>query len=112
MSCRPAKVMAAIFVDQNRIATAGSDNRILVWDVKKRKTTLSLGGHNGSVAALAVDREAKVLASGSYDTTATDFSARRNEGGEDDAERGWADPLVAEDRIRRLKLDVSRFKQG
>lgn len=70
---KPAKVMAALFLSNDTIATAGSDNRILVWDTKTREPILSLTGHTGSIAALACDRSGSVLVSGSYDTTAQVF---------------------------------------
>lgn len=71
--CKPAKVMAALFLSADSIATAGSDNRVLVWDLKTREPILFLAGHTGSVAALACDRNGQILVSGSYDTTAQTF---------------------------------------
>mgnify|MGYP003408427606 CR=1 FL=1 len=39
--------------------------------------TLALRGHNGSVAALAADRQGKLIVSGSYDTTVQIFNVTR-----------------------------------
>jgi WD40 repeat protein len=75
--CKPAKVMAALFVNSDTLATAGSDNRILFWDTKSREPVLSLGAHTGSIAALACDPSGQVLVSGSYDTTAQIFELTR-----------------------------------
>jgi pleiotropic regulator 1 len=74
--------MAALFLSADAIATAGSDNRILVWDVKSRTPVLSLTGHTGSIAALACDRSGQVLVSGSYDATAQVFHLTHATSGE------------------------------
>jgi WD40 repeat protein len=82
LACKPAKVMAALFLSADSVATAGSDNKILVWDIRTREPVLSLGGHTGSIAALACDRAAQVLVSGSYDTTAQIFELTKAIGGD------------------------------
>ena len=68
-AARPAKIYAAVFLTNESLATAGSDNRIRVWDVASRAVTKELVGHTGSVAALACDASGTKLVSGSYDTT-------------------------------------------
>ncbi len=69
LSCRPAKVMSVLFLDAKTLATAGSDNLICLWDLQSGNRRVRLAGHTGSVAAIAYDRQASVLVSGSYDTT-------------------------------------------
>ena len=61
------KVMALHRLSPNRLAVAGSDNRITLWDLDQRRITETLSGHTGSVAAL--DAEQGLLASGGYDTS-------------------------------------------
>ncbi len=62
-----AKLMAAVFITDERLATAGSDNMIRVWDLRTGGQQSVLAGHSGSVAAL--DYRDGLLVSGSYDTT-------------------------------------------
>ena len=50
-----------------RLAAAGSDNRIHLWDLDGRREIGQLSGHSGSIAALA--SQAGLLISGGYDTT-------------------------------------------
>jgi WD40 repeat protein len=69
LNTRPAKVYALVFVDNRRLATGGTDNRIRMWDLESRQATSHLVGHTGTVAALACDSRGTVLVSGSYDTT-------------------------------------------
>jgi hypothetical protein len=64
---RPAKVMSLVFYAPNLLATAGSDNKIRLWDVRDRSEIGILSGHTGSVAAL--DCQGSILASAGYDTT-------------------------------------------
>lgn len=69
LPARPARVYAAVFMDNQTLATGGSDNQIRIWDLPSRSVRLELVGHTGSVAALACDGSASLLVSGSYDTT-------------------------------------------
>lgn len=62
-----AKVFAVAFLDEDKLATAGSDNLIRLWDLAAGRQTDVLRGHTGSVAAL--DYRHGVLASASFDTT-------------------------------------------
>lgn len=64
---RPVKVLAAHFYAPGKLAAAGSDNRIRLWDVVKQEENGLLEGHTGSVAAL--DSQGTLLASAGYDTT-------------------------------------------
>jgi WD40 repeat protein len=68
-SCRPAKVMALLYVTADLMATAGSDNLVCLWDVKTGRPTARIEGHTGTVAALACDKDGTLLVSGSFDTT-------------------------------------------
>lgn len=69
LAARPAKVFAAVFLDGQTLVTAGSDDRICIWDLATRSVTKELVGHTGSVASLACDKTGTLLVSGSYDTT-------------------------------------------
>ena len=64
---RPVKVLTAHFYAPGRLAAAGSDNQIRLWDVVKQEEIGLLAGHTGSVAAL--DSQGALLASAGYDTT-------------------------------------------
>jgi WD40 repeat protein len=66
-STRPAKNYSLVFLDNNRLAAGGTDNRILIWDLTSRQAVSQLVGHTGTVAALACN--GTTLVSGSYDTT-------------------------------------------
>jgi WD40 repeat protein len=69
LSTRPAKNFALLFLDNNRLATGGTDNRIAIWDLAARQVVSQLVGHTGTVATLACDSRGTTLVSGSYDTT-------------------------------------------
>lgn len=62
-----SKNFAVTFVAPDRIATAGTDNRIHLWDLNERRQVRVLQGHTGSIATLAARGD--TLVSGSYDTT-------------------------------------------
>jgi WD40 repeat protein len=61
------KVYCLAILPDGRLASAGSDNRITLWDLQRREAVSSLEGHTGTVTALALDGE--TLVSVSYDTT-------------------------------------------
>jgi WD40 repeat protein len=65
-----------VFVDNQTLATGGSDNRIHIWDLNSRVVIKTLVGHTGSVAALACDGTGATLVSGSYDTTVRVWNLR------------------------------------
>jgi WD40 repeat protein len=67
LSTAPAKVLALVAYAPGRLATAGSDNQICLWDLAAGRETARLAGHTGSVAAL--DSSGEILVSGSFDTT-------------------------------------------
>jgi WD40 repeat protein len=67
LSVHPAKVLSLVFYAPRRVATAGSDNLIRLWDLAARREIGRLAGHSGSVAALAITDD--TLVSGSFDTT-------------------------------------------
>ena len=67
LSTAPAKVLALAAYAPGRLATAGSDNQIRLWDLAAQRETARLSGHTGSVAAL--DSSGEILVSGSFDTT-------------------------------------------
>src|SRR6476646_5833265 len=69
LDTRPAKVYTLVFLDNRRLATGGTDDRITIWDLDSQQATTQLVGHTGTVAALACDSTGNVLVSGSYDTT-------------------------------------------
>ncbi len=62
-----AKLYATTLLDNGLIATAGSDNKIHIWQISDLQTLGSLIGHTGTVSSL--DYRNGQLISGSYDTT-------------------------------------------
>jgi WD40 repeat protein len=68
LDTRPAKVYTMVFLDNHRLATGGTDNRVTIWDLESQRTN-QLVGHTGTVAALACDATGNIVVSGSYDTT-------------------------------------------
>ena len=65
----PGRLMAAVFLDADRIAVGGSDNIIRVIDVATRRELQQLIGHTGSIAALDYFADSGLLVSCSFDTT-------------------------------------------
>lgn len=63
---KPAKVMTVEQLDEGLLASAGSDNQIRVWDLKKGVEVGQLFGHEGSITSLAFDGSR--LFSAGYDT--------------------------------------------
>ncbi len=60
-----AKMQGMCLLGAHRVATAGSDNLIRIWDLRLRTETARIEGHGGSIAALAA--QGTQLASGGYD---------------------------------------------
>ncbi len=58
---------AAFSADGKVLATAGADNRLLIWDVPTRKLLRDVPAHDGDVKALAVSPDGKHVATGSVD---------------------------------------------
>jgi WD40 repeat protein len=85
LAAGPAKVLALVAYAPGRLATAGSDNQIHLWDLNARRKVARLSGHSGSVAAL--DAMGEVLVSGSYDTTVRIWPVGRSVEGDNRAER-------------------------
>lgn len=61
-----SKLYAVETMKNGLLATAGSDNRIHVWQLESHKLLGTLGGHTGTVSCL--DYSQGKLVSGSYDT--------------------------------------------
>jgi WD40 repeat protein/tRNA A-37 threonylcarbamoyl transferase component Bud32 len=55
--------------DGKRLASAGDDGTVKVWDAATRRVVLSLGGHTGPVTGVTYSRDGKRLASASRDKT-------------------------------------------
>ncbi len=73
---RPAKLLSMSLYAPGRLATAGTDNVIRLWNLDTRQEIGQLTGHTGSVATLVTDRN--VLVSGGFDTTVRIWTIRRN----------------------------------
>ena len=65
----PGRLMAAAFLDADRLAVGGSDNIIRIIDVATRRELQHLVGHTGSIASLDYFSDTGLLASASFDTT-------------------------------------------
>ena len=62
-----AKLFASVVMDNDLLATSGSDNKIRIWNSNTTSEIGMLAGHTGTVSSLAVSKD--LLISGSYDTT-------------------------------------------
>lgn len=66
---RPAKVRSLLYLNDNLLASSGTDNKICIWDLPSQQIVRQLEGHTGTVAALSRDASGEKLVSSSYDTT-------------------------------------------
>ncbi|MBC7780705.1 MAG: hypothetical protein H7125_11455 [Proteobacteria bacterium] len=55
---------------RHRLATAGEDNTVKVWDTSTGKEVATLRGHGARVLGVAFSEDGRYIASGSYDDTA------------------------------------------
>lgn len=55
--------------DNAKFASSGGDRTAFVWDVTSGETIRRFSGHLGRVNAVALNADASVLASGSFDST-------------------------------------------
>ncbi len=63
-------VYDVVWLDQGkRLATAGGDRTVRLWDAHTRRELAKLSGHSGPVLALAVSPDGRWLCSGSADHT-------------------------------------------
>lgn len=72
-----SKILSLVFTSDHQLATGGSNNEVLLWDIATQTVAFRLEGHTGSVAALAFDQESGLLASGSFDTTIRIWNLKR-----------------------------------
>lgn len=80
LPAQPCKVFALAFVDDDRLATAGSDNLVKIWSLSRRQTVANLSGHTGTVCTL-ISHNGFVI-SGSFDTTVRIWSEENNVAGD------------------------------
>lgn len=71
-----ARLMAAAMYGEGKLAAAGSDNRIHLWDLEGKRPMGQLAGHTGTVAALAAAEG--VIVSGGFDTTIRVWTVQDN----------------------------------
>jgi len=62
-------VNAAVYLKDNRIATAGADAHIAIWTPAQQQPDKVLDGHTGPIASLAISPDGATLASASWDRT-------------------------------------------
>lgn len=62
-----AAVKAVAFLDEGRVASAGDDQQIIIWDVENATPIHRLQGHTGPILSLAVSPDGRMLASASWD---------------------------------------------
>src|SRR5262249_1471190 len=55
--------------DRKRMASAGSDNQVRIWEVATGRLRLTLRGHRAPVTSVAFSPDGRSLASASRDTT-------------------------------------------
>src|SRR5262249_44739330 len=64
----------AFFPDSNRLAAAGGDKVVVVWDVDKQKPIKELPGHESAVLSVAGSDDGKLVVSGAADSTVRGFT--------------------------------------
>jgi eukaryotic-like serine/threonine-protein kinase len=65
----------ALAPDNTRLAVAGADGSVTIWDIETGRTTIVLRGHSDRVFALAFSHDNHRIASGSYDQSVKVWSA-------------------------------------
>jgi WD40 repeat protein len=65
----------AFFPEGNRLASAGGDRVIRIWDVSTKKAASELSGHTSVILALAISPDGKSIVSGAADRTARGWDA-------------------------------------
>ena len=67
LKCERGRIFAMAALEEERIAVAGSDNRIRIWNLRSSEKEAELEGHEGTVSAMCWT--GNVLVSAGYDTT-------------------------------------------
>jgi WD40 repeat protein len=71
-------VLAVAFSrDGRRLASAGWEQAVKVWEPEEGQEVLTLRGHGGAVTGVAFGKDDAFLATGSADTTVKLWDARR-----------------------------------
>ena len=61
-------VTSVIFISENHvIASSSADGTIKIWDILRKKESMTLSGHHGKVNSIAFNSNRKILASGGVD---------------------------------------------
>lgn len=92
---QPAKLYATAMLDDQFIATGGSDNQIHIWQFGTLQKVNTLKGHTGTISCLDYSRSR--LVSGSYDTHvrlwSTDQHTSSSEQRQTELRSGWSSSL-------------------
>lgn len=81
-----AKLYATTVIENQMLATAGSDNLVHIWNLGSLSHLGSLRGHTGTVSTLAYSRG--LLVSGSYDTQVRIWKTNLGTGDQRTTDRG------------------------